>query len=57
MLAAYTDLNTRKCDKCNRLVDRTGKLPVVRRGRRSGSNSKGTDGGVGEWDALHQSCV
>ncbi len=53
MLASYTDVRTRPCVKCSRLLDRNGRFPVVR----AKKIWKTEEGQPGEWSALHSSCA
>ncbi|KAI9673434.1 MAG: hypothetical protein M1817_002896 [Caeruleum heppii] len=53
MLAAYHDIGTRKCDKCNLLLDSIPQFPAVRRRPRA---PKPSDGGEQTWQALHERC-
>ncbi|KAI1612990.1 hypothetical protein EDD37DRAFT_329690 [Exophiala viscosa] len=51
MLAAYSDVKTRHCDKCNKLVNNELLLPLVRQLKPESSNEHV------EFLALHQDCV
>jgi len=51
MLAAYRDVKTRPCDKCNKLVNNKLQLPLVRQMKPESSNEQV------EFLALHQDCA
>lgn len=68
MLSSYTDLYTKPCAKCSRLVDARGAVPVVRRQagkaevkvkKEEGVEAKAGGNGEGgrEWEALHFGCA
>lgn len=53
MLSSYSDVKTRPCVKCKKLLDFNAQFPVIRIGRtRKESNQEVVDA----WDALHLGC-
>ena len=54
MLASYSDIKTRRCEKCNALLDSNAQFPV----ERVRTGSKTTNGEiVDRWEALHTECL
>lgn len=54
MIAAYSDVKTRACIECGKLLDGKPQVPVIRR-KRDKPDSSSNDGRT--WDALHESCA
>ncbi|KAL8762621.1 MAG: hypothetical protein Q9184_001422 [Pyrenodesmia sp. 2 TL-2023] len=53
MLASYTDIRSRRCSKCQRLLDPNAQFPIVR----SKKKTKQSDGHYRlAWEAYHTSC-
>lgn len=53
MLVSYTDIKSKPCSKCGRLLDRSAQYPVVRRRKRPVATGSEVST---EWQALHQQC-
>ena len=51
MLSAYRDVQTRPCEKCSRLLDRSAQFPILR-----SKKPRSSDSGQQTWSALHPSC-
>ena len=54
LLASYTDVYSRKCVKCGRLLDSKPQFPAARR-KRTRRSTDGDDKPV--WDAYHEGCL
>ena len=53
MLASYSDIMSRHCVICSRLIDRNGQFPVIR----SKERTKHQDGHLtSQWSASHTTC-
>ena len=52
LLAAYRDTKSRPCDKCSRLIDTSGQLPVVR----VKDTTRKIQATTRSWRALHHLC-
>ena len=54
LLASYSDILTRSCEKCDRLLDTDAQFPIVRTRKRT----KASDGmRLTGWLATHSSCT
>ncbi|MDI1486007.1 MAG: hypothetical protein OHK93_004196 [Ramalina farinacea] len=51
MLSTYRDVQTRPCEKCSRLLDRSAQFPILRT-----KKPRSSDPGQQTWSALHPSC-
>lgn len=58
MLASYTDVKERPCQKCGKLLDSRAMFPAVRRRtRETTKNEAGEEVDTTTWEALHEGCA